>query len=303
MKKTLSIILTLVLALSLNAALADTLTDMAGRELTPPAEVQRVVILTASDVEILYALGAGDKLVGRGLYADYPAQALEVPSVQSGMETNLEQIIALAPDLVIMSKMAQTEEQVEKLSAAGLAVAVTDAQDIAGAYEAIALIGALVGKTDEAAALTEQMQARFEAVREKAAAQESAGSVYFEVSPLEWGLWTTGQGTFMQEMAELVNMKNAFEDVSGWVEVSQEQVLERDPDYIVTLSMYWGEGPTPVEEIMGRQGWDALKAVQNGQVLQMDSDQITRPGPRLADAAEMLYELVYNDAAEETPAA
>ena len=302
MKKTLSIFLAMALALSLNIALADTLTDMAGREVAP-VTAQRVVILTPSDVEILYALGAGDTLVGRGEYADYPVEALEVPSVQSGMETNLEQIIALAPDLVIMGKMAQTVEQSEKLTAAGITVAVTDAQDIAGTYRAIMLIGALVGKAEEAAALTAQMQARFDAVREKAAAHEASGSVYFEVSPLQWGLWTTGQGTFMQEMAELMNLTNAFEDVSGWAEVSQEQVLERDPDYIVTVSMYWGEGPTPVEEIMGREGWDALKALQNGHVLQMDSDQITRPGPRLADAAELLYELVYNDAAEEAPAA
>lgn len=302
MKKTLSIFLAMALALSLNIALADTLTDMAGREVAP-VTAQRVVILTPSDVEILYALGAGDTLVGRGEYADYPAEALDVPSVQSGMETNLEQIIALAPDLVIMGKMAQTVEQSEKLTEAGITVAVTDAQDIAGTYRAIMLIGALVGKAEEAAALTAQMQARFDAVREKAAAHEASGSVYFEVSPLQWGLWTTGQGTFMQEMAELMNLTNAFEDVSGWAEVSQEQVLERDPDYIVTVSMYWGEGPTPVEEIMGREGWDALKALQNGHVLQMDSDQITRPGPRLADAAELLYELVYSDAAEEAPAA
>jgi iron complex transport system substrate-binding protein len=302
MKKTLSLFLAMALALSLNIALADTLTDMAGREVAP-VTAQRVVILTPSDVEILYALGAGDTLVGRGEYADHPAEALEVPSVQSGMETNLEQIIALAPDLVIMGKMAQTVEQSEKLMEAGITVAVTDAQDIAGTYRAIMLIGALVGKAEEAAALTAQMQARFDAVREKAAAHEASGSVYFEVSPLQWGLWTTGQGTFMQEMAELMNLTNAFEDVSGWAEVSQEQVLERDPDYIVTVSMYWGEGPTPVEEIMGREGWDALKALQNGHVLQMDSDQITRPGPRLADAAELLYELVYNDAAEEAPAA
>ena len=302
MKKTLSMILALVLALSLNAALAETLTDMTGREVAS-IEAQRVVILTPSDVEILFALGAGGLLVGRGEYADYPAEALAVPSVQSGMETNLEQIIALEPDLVVMGKMAQTEEQVEKLAAAGITVAVTDAQDIAGTYEAIMLIGALVGKAEEAAALTAQMQARFDAVREKAAAQEASGSVYFEVSPLQWGLWTTGRGTFMQEMAELVGLTNAFEDVNGWAEVSQEQVFERDPDFIVTVSMYWGEGPTPVEEIMGREGWDTLKALQNGHVLQMDSDQITRPGPRLADAAELLYELVYNDAAQEAPAA
>ncbi len=303
MKKTLALFLALALTLCFGAAHAEApLTDMAGREVSLPAPAQRVVILAAADVEILYALGAGGLLVGRGEYADYPQEAAAVPSVQSGMETNLEQIIALEPDLVIMPRMAQTTEQVEKLEAAGIALAVTDAQDIAGTYEAIRLIGALVGRDGEAEALVKDMEARFEALREKAAGL-TGGSVYFEVSPLQWGLWTAGKGTFMQEIADLLGLTNAFEDVEGWAEVSQEQVLARDPDYIVTVAMYFGEGPTPVEEIMGRPGWEGLKAVQNGTVLQLNSDEISRPGPRLADAAEALFDLVWGAQEAGKPAA
>ena len=100
MKKMLIRMLALVLALSMNLGLAQAATDMAGREVTLQEPARRVVVLTASDVEILYALGAGDTLAGRGEYANYPLAALDVPSVQSGMETNIEQIIALEPDLV-----------------------------------------------------------------------------------------------------------------------------------------------------------------------------------------------------------
>ncbi len=303
MNKTLSLLLALMLTLSIGApALATPLTDMADRPVNLAQPAQRVVVLSASDVEILYALGAGDLLVGRGEYANYPQEALEAPSVQPGMETNLEQIISLEPDLVIMTIMAQTPEHAKMLENAGIAVAVTNATDIAGTYAAIDLIGALVGRQAEATALIGDMQARFDALREKTKAQDP-GSVYFEVSPLQWGLWTTGKGTFMQEIAEVVGLSNAFEDVSGWAEVSQEQVLSRDPDYIVTVAMYFGEGPTPVEEIMSRPGWESLKSVQNNQVLLMDNDEVSRPGPRLADAAEMLYELVYEAPAEVSPAA
>ena len=94
------------------ASEAVTLTDMTGREITLDAPAERVVALTASDCEILYALGAGDLLVGRGEYCDYPAEVLDVPSVQSGYDTNIEQIIALEPQVLLMSTMAQTEEQV-----------------------------------------------------------------------------------------------------------------------------------------------------------------------------------------------
>ena len=79
-------------------------------------------------------------------------------------------------------------------------------------------------------------------------------------------------------------------------------MLARDPDIIVTNAMAWGDGPTPVEEIMSREGWQGLKAVQSGSVLSADPDMISRPGPRLVDAAWQLYQFI-TDEAEEVPAA
>lgn len=303
-KKLVSLFLALVMALSLTAAFAEstavTVTDMAGREIALDAPATKVVALTASDCEILAALGAKDTLVGRGEYCDYPESILEVPAVQSGADTNLEQIIALEPQVVIMAKMAQTEEQVAALEEAGIRVVVSDAQDIEGVYTAIRLIGALVGRNDEAEAMVADMQSAFADI---AAKSENTGkTVYFEVSPLQWGLWTAGKGTFMDELATLCGLTNAFADVEGWAEISEEQVLERDPDYIVTISMYYGEGPTPVEEIKSRAGWEGLKAVQNDAILNADSNEISRPGPRLKDAAETLYQFVSGDEAL-TPAA
>ena len=303
-KKLVSLFLALVMALSLTAAFAESsavvVTDMAGREIALDAPATKVVALTASDCEILAALGAEDTLVGRGEYCDYPESILEVPAVQSGADTNLEQIIALEPQVVIMAKMAQTEEQVAALEEAGIRVVVSDAQDIEGVYTAIRLIGALVGRNDEAEAMVADMQSAFADI---AAKSENTGkTVYFEVSPLQWGLWTAGKGTFMDELATLCGLTNAFADVEGWAEISEEQVLERDPDYIVTISMYYGEGPTPVEEIKSRAGWEGLKAVQNDAILNADSNEISRPGPRLKDAAETLYQFVSGDEAL-TPAA
>ena len=303
-KKLVSLFLALVMALSLTAAFAEstavTVTDMAGREIALDAPATKVVALTASDCEILAALGAEDTLVGRGEYCDYPESVLEVPAVQSGADTNLEQIIALEPQVVVMAKMAQPEEQVAALEKAGIRVVVSDAQDIEGVYTAIRLIGALVGRNDEAEAMVADMQSTFADI---AAKSENTGkTVYFEVSPLQWGLWTAGKGTFMDELATMCGLTNAFADVEGWAEISEEQVLERDPDYIVTISMYYGEGPTPVEEIKSRAGWDALKAVQNDAIFNADSNEVSRPGPRLKDAAEALYTFVTGEEAL-TPAA
>ena len=303
-KRIVALLLVMLLLLPAFGAMAEgtavTFTDMMGREITLAEPATRIVALTAADCEILCALGCEDALVGRGEYCDYPASVLDKPSVQSGYNTNIEEIIALQPQVVLMGTMAQTTEQVEALAQAGIQVVVSDAQNIEGVYTAIRLIGAIMGKDAEAEAMVADMQTAFADI--EARSEATGKTVYFEVSPLQWGLWTAGKGTFMDELAAMCGLTNAFADVEGWAEISEEQVIARDPDYIVTITMYYGEGPTPVEEIKSRAGWDALKAVQNDAILNADSNEISRPGPRLQDAAETLFNFVYG-AEEEVPAA
>lgn len=305
MKKSLvTVLLSLLLISAIALAAAEsapvTVTDMYGRTVSLKEPATRVAALTAADCEILCALGAQDVLVGRGAYCDYPESILSLPVVQSGAETNIEEILALEPQLVLMGDMAQNKDVVDLLERSGVAVAVSNADDIAGVYEAIRIIGALTGRSEQAQALTEDMQIAFDGMRADAAL--SGKTVYFEVSPLQYGLWTAGRHTFMDELAAICGLTNVFADVEGWAAVSEEQVLARDPDYIVTIAMYFGEGPTPVEEIMGRAGWKNLKAVSAGQVFNADSNAISRPGPRLKDAALELYRFV-TGAQEEIPAA
>ena len=296
MRKTLALLLTALMLLSAGCAQATSLMDMYGREVVLDAPATRIVALAPSDCEILCALGAEDLLVGRGAYCDYPESILDVPVVETGENTNLEQIIALQPQVVLMADMAQTAEQVQALEDAGIRVVLSDANDIEGVYTAIRMIGQLTGLEGEAEALVADMQATFDGIA--AQSEETGKTVYFEVSPLEYGLWTAGANTFMDELASLCGLTNAFADVEGWAAISEEQVLERDPDYIVTISTYYGEGPTPVEEIMGRAGWEGLTAIQNGDVFNADLNEISRPGPRLKDAALALYAFVSGEAEE-----
>ena len=274
-----------------------TITDMTGREITIDEPVTRVVALSAADCEFLYAIGAGDALVGRGEYCDYPTEVLDLPAVQSGMDTNIEQIIELEPQVLLMSTMAQTEEQVAALEEAGIKVVVSDAQDIEGVYTALDMLGQLMGKEDEAAAVIDEMKSTFENIQAEADGSEEK-TVYFEVSPLEYGLWAAGSGTFMDEIATMVGLKNCFGDVEGWAEISEEQVIERDPDFIVTITMYFGEGPTPEEEIMSRPGWQDITAVKNGAILNLQNNELSRPTPRLMDGAQMLYDFVQSHSEE-----
>lgn len=281
----------------------------------------RIVVLTAADCEVVYALGMGDKVVGRGEYCDYPEEVLAVPSVQSGYETNIEQIISLKPDLVLMGAMDQKPEIAEQLEKAGITTYRSKADDIEAVYGMITNIAAYLdgvssnddgapfplddgadapssmgapssGKASAAAEkLIESMKKGFAEIK-KNPVSDGTKTVYFEVSPLEYGLWTAGKGTFMNEAAEMVGLRNCFDDVNGWAEISEEQVLERNPDYIVTVSMYYGEGPTPVEEILGRTGWEHVTAVKENRILNLKENELSRPGPRLYEGVKALYDFV-----------
>ena len=264
-----------------------TITDMTGRTVTLAEPATRIIALTAADCENLYAIGAGDMLVGRGEYCDYPPEVLNIQSVQSGSETNLEQIIALQPHALLMATMDQSKEQITALENTGIHAIVSDAHNIEGVYTSIQMIGNLMGRQKQAEDIVNKMKNDFKTVAVNAEANKGK-TVYFEVSPLQYGLWTAGSGTFMDEVAGMLGLTNCFADVPGWGEISEEQVIARDPDYIVTISMYFGEGPKPDEEIMTRAGWDNIKAVKNKAILNLQNNELSRPSYRLAEGAKLL---------------
>ena len=275
-------------------------TDMAGREVSLEKPAEKIVALEPSDCEILYAIGAGSTLVGRGEYCDYPAEVFDVPSVQSGYETNIEAVIELAPEVVIMTMMAQTEDQINAFENAGIKVVITNAQDINGIYDCVNMIGKVTGKETEASGVVSQMKSAFDSIRNEGYGEGK--TVYFEVSPLQWGLWAAGKDTFMDEAAQMIGLKNIFGDQSGWLEVSEEQVISADPDYIVTITMYYGEGPTPAEEICSRPGWEGLKAVVNGNIINIQDNSLSRPSPRLVDGIKAMNDFIAESLAQDEAA-
>lgn len=289
-KKLVSLFLALLMAFSMAAATAEgsvTVTDMFDREITITGPVTRVITMEPADCEIVCALGGEELLVGRGMYCDYPESVMELPALQSGSQTNIEALLALEPQVVIMSGMDHPREQVEQLERSGVQVVCTYAASIEETYEAIRLIGKVIGKADEADALVAQMQQTFADLAAKSS--QTGKTVYFEVMPLEWGLWSAGRGTFMDELAQICGLTNAFADVEGWQAISQEQVIARSPDYIVLVT---GMGESAVDEVMSRVGWEDVTAIRNGAVFNADSYAMTRPAPRLMQAALDLFNFI-----------
>ena len=155
----------------------------------------------------------------------------------------------------------------------------------------------MVGKQDNALQLTNTMMQKFNAIKQKAETYNTQQnkSVYFEISPLNYGLWTSGKGTFMHEIAVMLNVKNAFEDLDSWCEVSQEQVIAHNPYSIVSVPTNKEDENFVKSEILNRRGWSGIDAIKNSKLIVLDDSCISRPGPRLVDAAEKLYKFYYEE--------
>ena len=301
-KKVVSLFLAALMLIGMVPAVADdaaiTVTDMYNREITLAEPATRIVAMQPSDCEILCAIGCEEALVGIGQFCDYPASITSLPVVQSGANTNIEEILALNPQVVLMNDMSQSEEQVKQLEENGVKVVISTTSDIASVYTAIRLIGALMGRDAEAEALVADMQGTFDEIKAKSAGLDK--SVYFEISPPPY-LYSAGSSSFLNELAEICGVKNIFADqADAWLMISDEQVIERNPDYIVLMN---GMGDAGVDEILAREGWGDINAIQNKKVFYDTPSNMTRPGPRLKEAAVELFNFVNDIAAEEAPAA
>jgi len=253
---------------------------------------EKIVSLAPANTEIIYALGAGDKLIAVSEYCNYPGDTASKTKLPTGEKLDVENLISMKPDLVIAGYMAAMEDQYKQLEDAGIKVLVIKANSLAETYEAIETIGDAIGREKEADELVKSMKDGFESIR-KEVEGKATPTVYVEVSPLEWGLWTCGRNTFIQELLDIVGARNIFDDVDGWAEVSEEQVISRNPDFIITTASPLTGIEDPIGEISSRANWSGMDAVKNGRIVMLESDMITRPGPRLLDAARELVKVLY----------
>ena len=271
-----------------------TVSDSRDAEVTFEKSPEKVISLMPSDTEILYALGLGDKIIAVSQYCNYPEDTRNKRKLPTGEQLDIEALIGLQPDVVFIGKMSAVEDQINQLEEAGIKVIVTEANKLDETYEIIRLMGIVMGRGNEAENIVKTMQESFDEIREQVKGK-TPKTVYVEVSPLQYGLWSCGENTFVQELIDIIGAKNTFDDVEGWAAVSEEQVLERDPDIILTTASPLTGIEDPVGEISSRPNWSDLKAVRNKRVIMLDNDMITRPGPRLLDAAKELVKAVYGE--------
>ncbi|MRX73829.1 ABC transporter substrate-binding protein [Bacillus lacus] len=266
-----------------------TVKDDRGLDITFEAVPEKIVSLQPSNTEILFALGAGEKIVGVTEYDNYPEEAKEIERISDSMTADTEAILALKPDAVIAYTTGD-DAGVQQLEAAGLNVfVIQSAQTFDDVYGDIEQIAAVLGEKENGEKLISDIQSQISDVQEKVAEVSEKEKTYFEISPSP-DIYTAGSETFQQEILENAGVENIFADQTGWVKLSEEEIVKRNPDTILTTVNYV-ENPT--EEIKSRGSWDALDAVKNDKVFFLDSDVMSRPGPRIGEAVELAASAVY----------
>lgn len=262
---------------------AAVLTDMLGREVALPAEVKTVVSLAASNTEILYAISAGEMLVGRDAYSNYPEAAADIAVVGDFNGPNIEAIVAADPDVVLASYLQ--DDVLNQLTELGIAVFCTEAFDYEGIYTSIALIGDICGKTEEATALCAGMRESIGKVQ-AAAATEAQPTVYYVMSFGEYGEWSGGPGSFINAAIELAGGIPITKDMGEiWVNPSIEQIVALDPDIILLSSLY------TIEDLSAANGYADMRAVKEGHVYLVNPDWVERPAPRITEAVAEFGEI------------
>jgi iron complex transport system substrate-binding protein len=272
-----------------------TLTDDEGTSVEVPAKPQSIISLTPATTEILFALGAGERIVASDDGSDYPEAAKALPHVATYNSVDIEKVVALEPDLVIVGGLGFTPaDSITKLRSLKVPVIVVYARSVDGVYADIELLGAATGENEKATAVTNTMRADMTAVSEAVSGGKKP-RVYYEVGydDATGVIYAPGDDSFVAGMVTLAGADAITGDPATY-QIPLEKLIERDPEIIVlgTNPFY---NPTPAA-VMARAGWGVMTAVKNKDVRPVRDTEITRPSPRLPIGLRNLAAVIWPDA-------
>ena len=258
--------------------------DDAGHPLPAPARRTRIVSLIPATTEILFALGAGDRVVGRTHWDGWPPEVVNVPDLGDGIRPSIETVLTARPDLVVLYASGENRDAASALRAAGVPVISLRIDSIAEFERAALLLGDAVGEPHRAQVVVDSVRQTLERVR-----RATSGRTRPTVFMLAWDtpLMTIGSGSFLSELVDIAGGQNVFGDLEGpSPQVSFEEVLKRDPQYILGR-------PETAGNLRAKARWLGLPAVRDGRVLVMDTVLVGRPGVRLGEAAVSIARLLH----------
>jgi iron complex transport system substrate-binding protein len=286
----------LVLAAGLSPVLGSeqdfplTVVDDEGTEVTIGAYPERIISLSPASTETVFALGAGDRLVGGTDYDDYPPEAIDLTDVATYTGVIMEQVVALEPDLVLAAGNFFTPPgDIATMRELGYTVIVLYAPDVEAVLADIELIGTSIGLPAEAQAMTAAMADQMDQVSDSAAAMGSRPRVFYELGA-EPEIYAPAPDSFLADMI----VRGGGEPITTadpalW-SIPLEELVVADPEVIVLGDANYGTCP---DAVASRAGWEGMSAVVTGDVRPVDDVPITRPGPRLAQGLASLARAIH----------
>lgn len=260
-----------------------TMMDDLGRNIEIRGEVRRVVSLAPSVTELVFAAGGGDRLVGVTSYCDFPDAAKGIAKIGDSMNPNMEAIVALKPDIVLVSTASQVEAFTKTLEQNGILFYVTNPTTLDGVLYNIRQIADILGTTDKAEPVIESLRERIGKVWTKTRPAEKV-RVFVQIS--REPLFTIGKDSFLNEPLVKAGAVSATADVeTAFPRLSKESALALSPAVIILSDSEDNREPNEV--------FKNSPAVKNGRVFRIDADLISRPGPRLVDALEKLSAMLH----------
>ena len=297
MKKWIAIITTLTIVLAAAIAVSSlqipvraetqglTITDDFGRNVTIEDVPERIISLSPTNTEILFAIGAGDRVVGVTEYCNYPEKAKEKPEIGGVSTVSKEKVVALEPDLVLGDEL-NGKEIFEMLEELDITVVGLNPTNISEILADIMLVGRITGEETNATALVANMTQRMEEIKNNTRDVKRP-----KVAHVTWHdpIWVAGSGTVQNELIEIAGGENAFSDIDDWSTVSLEVFIDKNPDVIIVSVGHGVVGMQSYDYILGDERLKVVNAVKNERVFAIDADVISRAGPRIVNATEAVY--------------
>lgn len=273
-------------------------TDQLGRVVKLEEVPERIISLASGNTEILFALGLGDKVVGVTDFCDYPPEAKEKPSIGGFSTPNIEEVVALEPDLILAASIHKGEV-IPALEGKGLTVFALDPKTIDEILESITLIGEITGKEGEASQLVTEMSNRIKAVTDKTDGLSEAQRP--RVFYITWHdpLRTAGGDTWHEELIVKAGGINIAHDLTGYATINLETVIDANPQVIITGAGMGTGVDLPLQFAKTEERLRNVDARINNRVYAVPTDLSGRPGPRIVDALEQFAESIHPELFEE----
>ncbi len=245
----------------------------------------KIISLSPSVTETLFAIGMGDQIIANTVYCDYPEKAKKIPKIGSWIRIDIKKIQALSPDVLFTSSIVQ-EKIFQDLKQVGLHVCHTDPRSLKGIYESIGLIGQAVHKQKSTEILLSSMKKQEVSLRKKYQSQNI--KVYIE----EWFNPPMIAGNWVPDIVQIAGYKYGIiqaGDLSRTIDLAEIQ--KYDPDIILSSYCGFGKNSNP-QHVLNRDGWSQLRAIKNGQLYNLDETILNRPGPRILEAVEDIRQAI-----------